>query len=200
MTIAIAEITPPTGLPVLLADAKRHLKVEHGLDDGLISLYIEAAAARVAQETGLTLLSARSLATMDARDVRGACDAHGNVVIAVPRAPLQGVISATLWLSDGTSRAIAPAALQVDLVRRPGRVVFAAALIAGLALRSVDALQLVFDAGFGAEPDDVPAPLRHAILKLIADGYERREVASAGSGVLHDDIAALIAPYGVVRL
>jgi hypothetical protein len=43
--------------PVLLAEAKLFLRVEHDAEDGLIQMLIDAAQARVEGEVGLALLS-----------------------------------------------------------------------------------------------------------------------------------------------
>ena len=43
--------------PVLLAEAKLFLRVEHDAEDGLIQTLIDAAQARVEGEVGLALLS-----------------------------------------------------------------------------------------------------------------------------------------------
>lgn len=43
--------------PVLLAEAKLFLRVEHDVEDGLIQTLIDAAQARVEGEVGLALLS-----------------------------------------------------------------------------------------------------------------------------------------------
>ena len=43
--------------PVLLAEAKLFLRVEHGAEDGLIQTLIDAARARVEGDVGLTLTS-----------------------------------------------------------------------------------------------------------------------------------------------
>ncbi|MEI9932788.1 MAG: hypothetical protein WDM89_20200 [Rhizomicrobium sp.] len=53
---------------------------------------------------------------------------------------------------------------------------------------------IAFDAGYGASPDDVPAPVREAILEIVAEFYAHR-----GDGP--EDIAlsaqALLAPYRI---
>ena len=53
---------------------------------------------------------------------------------------------------------------------------------------------ITFTAGYGADPSDVPAPLRQALLLLVAHGYAHRET-DAGLPMM---VQALIQPFRVV--
>jgi uncharacterized phiE125 gp8 family phage protein len=43
-----------------------------------------------------------------------------------------------------------------------------------------DAIEVTFIAGYGDEPKDVPAPIRHAILMIVGHLYENRETVNVG--------------------
>jgi uncharacterized phiE125 gp8 family phage protein len=69
--------------------------------------------------------------------------------------------------------------------------------------RPAGGIEIEFTAGFGATPDDVPAPLREAILRLVGEAYagvERAESARRGEGGLPDGVEALLRPWRRVRL
>jgi uncharacterized phiE125 gp8 family phage protein len=65
-----------------------------------------------------------------------------------------------------------------------------------------EGIEIHFEAGFGHDPSDVPAPIRQATLLLIAHWYENREplrVLSDGPAV-PAAVSALLAPYKRVSL
>ncbi|MEL6623750.1 MAG: head-tail connector protein, partial [Pseudomonadota bacterium] len=63
-------------------------------------------------------------------------------------------------------------------------------------------LTIAFRAGFGATAEDVPAPIRHALLMLIAHWFENREPVSFGQSAsrIPDAVSDLLKPYRAVRL
>ena len=62
-------------------------------------------------------------------------------------------------------------------------------------------LQLDVETGFGATPEDVPAPLLQAVRMIAAEWYERRLIADPASlPSLLKALAPLIAPYRSIRL
>ena len=58
--------------------------------------------------------------------------------------------------------------------------------------------QIRFTAGYGA-PTDVPAAIRQAMLLLVTQWYEHRQVTGTGTA-LPFSVEALLAPYRRVRL
>ena len=67
---------------------------------------------------------------------------------------------------------------------------------------AANGIEIEFVAGFGDAPADVPAPIRQALLLLVAHWYEQRgpiEVGHSGAD-LPAMVAALVGPYRQVRL
>lgn len=199
MTASVAELPPLPVMPVKLDVAKQHLKVEHGAEDGLISLYIAAAASRIATMSGLSLTATRLRAAFDASAIARAHEG-GRIVLELPRPPLLQLVSTSFVRDDSSVLLVSPAAIEVDAVTRPARIAIDASVIAGESLRSRNALFVEFDAGFGNAAEDVPPALRQAVLLLTADAYERREPAAVPSQAVEQQIWHLLSPFRQVRL
>lgn len=175
-------ITPPSLEPVTLDAAKLHLKVDTTDDDALIATLITAARVRAEWHTGRAFLTQSWMLWRD-------CWAE---LVEIPLPPLQSVTAVSVYAPDGTATVIDPAAYTVDTASQPARILFGC--IPPIGLRAINAVAIAFDAGYGASPDDVPAPVREAILEIVAEFYAHR-----GDGP--EDIAlsaqALLAPYRI---
>jgi hypothetical protein len=78
--------------PVLLAEAKLFLRVEHAAEDGLIQTLIDAARARVEGDVGLTL-SSTSPAALRLASLMLALRAYERGDAEMPVAPVEGWIA-----------------------------------------------------------------------------------------------------------
>jgi hypothetical protein len=78
--------------PVLLAEAKLFLRVEHPAEDGLIQTLIDAARARVEGDVGLTL-SSTSPAALRLAILMLALRAYERGDAEMPVAPVEGWIA-----------------------------------------------------------------------------------------------------------
>ena len=69
-------------------------------------------------------------------------------------------------------------------------------------LQEREGIEIDYLAGFGSDPDDVPADLKQAMLGLVAHWYEHRDaVIVAGSGALvPSGFDRLVAAHKRVRL
>lgn len=163
-------VTPPATEPVSLAEAKLFLRVDHDAEDELIAGLVTAARDLVEQSTGRALVTRRLLETRD--HVKG-----GPFRCAF--APVTAVHAVT---RDGVTLDESIWRLAVDAEHLIG---------AGAGRIAVD-----YDAGYGADAEDAPEPLRHAIRVIVAALYESRESAPPPTNAAF----ALIAPYLRVRL
>ena len=180
-------ITPPALEPVTLDEAKAHLKVDTTDDDALIERLIAAARARAEWHTGRAFLTQSWILWLDCWPPLD--------VAETPLPRLQAVGSVTTYSRDDSASVLDPALYLVDTASEPGRLAFHC--IAPASLRRVNAVAIAFDAGYGDTADDVPAPIREAILEIVAELYVHR-----GDGP--DDVSltaqALLAPYRIFNI
>lgn len=179
--MSVRLITPPTVEPVDLDSLKRHLRVEHAEDDGLI-LTLGKAAREWAE-----MFTRRAFMTQTwERTLNQFCP-----VIALPYPPLQSVSSVTYVDGDGVTQTIASSAYTVDTTGSDFAKVYPAfqeewptdlrAHPRGVAVR--------FVVGYGAVPETLAAPLAasapavacQAIKLLTGDLYKNREESIVGN-------------------
>lgn len=184
-------VTPPASEPVSRADAKLHLRVDHGDEDTLIDTLI--AAARLYVELRLR----RVLVTQGWRLFLDSWPSSGT--IELPLRPLSSVDGIVIYDLDGTPVTVPATDYLVDLVSDPPRIALRGNRPRpGLA---VNGIEVDLTAGYGA-PADVPAPIRTAILQLVAHWYERREPVAFGGqpASVPDTLDGLLDPYRSLSL
>jgi uncharacterized phiE125 gp8 family phage protein len=183
--------TPPAIEPVSLAEAKTHLRVDEDTDDTLIAATITAARLHVEHATRRLLIAQAWRFWRDAWPT--------SRVIELPVTPLISVDA--VWVIDkaGEETGLDEDSYEVDIVSVPGRIRFGSTPAPG---RDLNGIAIDVTAGFGEEPDAVPAPLRQAILQLVAHWYENRSAVSHDrtQGVAPLGVDALIAPYRLLAL
>jgi len=172
-------ITPPAAEPVTLAEAKAHLRLEIDADDGLVAALIAAARSAVENETRRVLM---------AQTWRTAFSDWPEAGVALPVVPVLSV-EAVRWLDDDGAATVLD---EEDWLFDPGeeRVRLLAAE------PDAASFEIDFIAGYGETGGAAPAPLRQAILMLLAHWYEHRSAAISGAlEVVPTGVRALIAPY-----
>ena len=87
------------------------------------------------------------------------------------RAPLIVVESVKVFDASGVATEISPAAIEVDAMHEPPRIVVSQTPEPG---RTRGGIAIDLRAGYGAQPETVPAPLRLALKILVAHWFEKR--------------------------
>jgi uncharacterized phiE125 gp8 family phage protein len=184
-------VTPPGEEPVTREEAKAHARVDGTDEDSRIDALIAAARADVENRTG------RALITQGWRIVRDGVPRGG--ILRLAPAPVQSVAAVTVYGEDGAPCVVPADDYEVDVASAPGRL----RLLPGRqwGVRSMNGLEVDISCGYGG-PQAVPAPLKQAILMLVAYWFEVREAAAYGAvgGPVASRTAALLAPYRVTRL
>ena len=170
----------PAVEPVLLAEAKAHLRLDDAAEDDLVRALI--AAARVAVETDIR----RVLIAQRWRAVVEDWPAEPLVLPVGPALSLQAV------------RAIGPsgAAITLDPEETEFDPADGSVRLLGAVPRA-ERYQVDFTAGFGTSGLDVPQPLRQAIRLLVTHWFEHRAVASMSDtvAVMPHGYRELVMPY-----
>lgn len=184
-------VTPPAVEPVTLTEAKAHLRRDDTADDTLIATLITAARQNLDGRDGWL---GRALVTQTwDLTIDGAFPDE----IAVPLPPLQSVTSVTYVDTDGATQTLATDQYRVLTDRAPAMIVPAHGVTWPSTRDQKAAVTVRFVAGYG-DADDVPAPIKAAMLLHIGTMYRDRESVNIGN-IVNDlpTYAALLAPYRV---
>lgn len=186
MTLSLT--TPPTVEPISPEEAKLQARIVIDDEDALVEGLILAAREWVEALTGRALLDQVWTLTLDAMPHDG--------VIVLPRPPLRSVTSVNYIDAAGATQAwTAVTGYQVQVPAGPyaerGRIAPAYGTAApSVRADTFSAVTVVFRAGYGTAPKDVPRPLRLATALLLQHIYDGGSLERAPSSV-----QALIAPY-----
>lgn len=185
----ISDITAPDVEPLNLDYAKTFLRVDHDGDDALILDLIRSARERVEGLLNATLITRTRRFTTSRTAGKG---------VFINHHPITSVDAVTL-LGDAGERVVVPLnAVSVNLRCQPPTISLKHQTSWASILSSVAVIDIDVTAGFGTDPDDIPMPLRQAMLLLLAQSYEHR-----GDGDLPPTplmVDALLMPYRLVRI
>ncbi|HRD77080.1 MAG TPA: head-tail connector protein [Hyphomicrobiaceae bacterium] len=178
----------PATEPVSVAEAKAHLRVDHTAEDPFIGSLIVTSRLHIEAALGLALIT-QSWSYFIDRFPRS-----GELVL--PMRPVQSVSAVRIWQSDDTSAAAPASAYLLDGTALPPRLVWCNAPFP-TAGRRAKGIEVAMTVGYGPAPADVPAPISHALLLLIAHWYEHREPIEVGEALAPIPVAVseLLAPY-----
>ncbi len=166
-------ITPPAVEPVTIAEAKLQVRVDHALDDLLISNDILVARETIEKRSQRALITQTWDYWLDAFPT--------DDYLTIPLPPLQSITSIKYYDVNNTEFTLSVSDYFVDTKSEPGRVALAdGASWPGTTLRKINGVAVRFVAGYGAAGSSVPQMLRQVILFLVGHFYENREATSQG--------------------
>lgn len=163
--------------PITLTEVKAHLRLDTDDEDDLLNGLITAASNLVEEYLGKTLIKKVWCLQGSAVDVNGMCE------IEIPNSPLLKVICVEQILPNDTRRNI----------RFSVKNYFVKPVVS---FRSQTPVLVTFEAGYGFYPKDVPAPIRQALLTLVAHFYDSR----GGQMTMSPLVKTLLSPYKQVGL
>ena len=190
--MALALLTPPEEMPITLAEAKAHLRVDHSSEDTYIESLIAAATSRIDGRGGFL---GRAIMT---QSWRLTLDVFPAGAILIPLPPLQAIDTAQYYDAAG---APLPLDYAVDDASEPARLyALGSAWPTGVAAQQ--AVEIEFTAGY-ASAAEVPAAIKHGLKLLIGGWYQAREQAIVGTTAqsLPNQISveALFSPYQIMN-
>lgn len=178
------QTTAPTIEPVTAAELRAQLyEGTDALPDAQANALIAEARELIEEFTGLALITQQWRLALDGwpagrqqwwDGVRQGAVAdmyapNSLRAVLLPRYPLQSIVSVTVFDEAGNSSAVTVAdTFVVDTYRRPGRMVLRDGSTWPIALRSANAIEVLYSAGFGATANLVPALLKRAVKQVAA--------------------------------
>jgi uncharacterized phiE125 gp8 family phage protein len=184
----------PAVEPVALAEAKAHLRVDGIAEDTLIASLIVTSRLHVEAAAGVALIAQGWSWYLDAWP-------RGHAV-KLPLRPVQSIAAVRLYDEAAIPTALDPATYFLDGAAAPPRLVRHGALPWPKPARIANGIEIAFTAGYGSAAAEVPAPIRQAILLLVAHWHEHRSPLEPGvqPEPLPDMVSELLAPYRTPRL
>lgn len=191
--MSLQQITAPLIEPVSLDDTKAHLRVDGTDEDALISSLILTSRLHIEAALGLALITQSWRLLLDRWPKEGE--------VRIPLRPLQSISEVRTYNAAGASEVLATERYMVDAAANPGRLV---PVGPGWPLpgRAANGIEIGFIAGYGDTDGDVPAPIRQALLLLVAHWYEHRDPVEIGTAAaaIPAAVSRLLKPYRLARL
>ncbi|WP_072392092.1 head-tail connector protein [Hyphomicrobium sp. CS1GBMeth3] len=191
--MALTLTSGPAEEPVTVAEAKAHLRIDGAAEDILIASLIVTSRLHVEAALGFALITQGWRLTLDTWPEGGE--------VLFPLRPIRSVTSVTIRDESGSSVTVSSSSYLLDGQALRPRLVSRDGTWPKPGQRA-NGIEIAFEAGIGDEAEDIPQPIRHAILLLVAHWYEHRDPLEIGSAGAAIPAAAsdLLKPYREVRL
>ena len=192
MTLTL--ITAPATEPLTLSEAKAHCRVEHALDDTLITALITAARLAAEHELQRPLITQTWQAAYEAFP----SEIWGINAIALGKFRPIAITSITYLDQDGVDAVLAPSAYVLDSATVPGWVHPAYNTSWPSAREFANSVRIRFTAGYGAAAD-VPQCIKQWMLLMIGSMYAFREATTDRAQARLPYINSLLDPERVYQ-
>lgn len=192
--MALVLTSGPAIEPVTLAEAKAHLRVDGTAEDMLVGSLIVTSRLHIEAALGLALITQSWSYFIDAWPP----GPH----LALPLRPVQSIAAVQLYAADETVTVVPADTYFLDGAASPARLVRSGDLAWPKPNRAANGIEIALVAGYGDAAADVPAPIRQAILLLIAHWHEHREPVAIGvaTAPVPPMVSELLQPYRWIRL
>lgn len=175
MNYGLRITTEPATEPIATAEAKQHLLIASAVTahDTFIASLVTAARKYVEDMLNRSLITTVWELTLDRFP-------YSAVEFPLPRSPIQSIGSITYVDGNGDSQTWASSNYTLSRYREPARLSLAYSKMWPEVRFQPNAVTVTFTAGYG-DADDVPQPIKQAILLLIGHWFEHRSEVDAGT-------------------
>lgn len=174
--MALKLITPPSALPVAVADVKLHLKIDDNLQDSWVQGAIRAACEASEHETGRRWIN---------QTWEAIYDAFPTAAVELGLSPAQSVASVKYLDQAGQEQTLPQEAyvLDADHALGVGFVLPAAGCTWPATAGSANAVRVRFTVGYGDDSTVVPFAAQQWMLMHIGTAYKLKESVVPGMWV-----------------
>ena len=202
----VETIAGPSAAPILLAEAKEHLRIDGEHEDSALSAFIAAAVQTVETYADIACMQRQLNIYQDCSGqsgqlgwwdgvADGPVSAMQGMRITLPTRPLISVDAVGFKPVNGEEALLPTQSYTAELGLE-------AALRLSSPLSENGTLRIVVTAGFGETWNMVPADIRHALLLVVTALYTKRgdEMTGSQSVLRQCGAEALLLPYRRVRI
>ncbi|MDX2288556.1 MAG: head-tail connector protein [Hyphomicrobiaceae bacterium] len=191
--MALVLTSGPAAEPISVAEAKAHLRIDGDSEDVLLASLVLTSRLHIEAALGLALITQGWRLVLDRWPKGGD--------LRIPLRPIAAVSEIRVRDAMGVATEVDADSYIADVESNPPRIV---ATTAGIPQsgRVAGGIEIDLVAGYGATADAVPAPIRHALLLLVAHWYEHRDPVEIGApgAAIPDAVSRLLKPYRMARL
>ncbi|MFN3867621.1 MAG: head-tail connector protein [Hyphomicrobiaceae bacterium] len=179
--------------PVTIEEVKAHLRVDASDEDALLASLVLTSRLHIEAALGIALVNQSWRMVLDVWPKSG--------IVAMPIGPVMSIEEVRVLGAHGDVSTVASETYHLDVAGRPQRLVPHAGTWPDPGRRTAG-IEIDLVAGYGAAAQDVPAPIRQALLLLIAHWYEHRDPFEIGAPQTNvpNAVSRLLGPYRAVRL
>lgn len=171
--MTLTRTVDPTVYPVSRNDMKRFLRVETDEDNALIDALIKTATNMCEKRTHRSLQTQTWKLSID--------NYPGRDYIELPNAIIKSIVSVTSYGIDDTPTVLDASQYYLTDPNMKGKLTLTYnGQWPSITLRPRDGVEIIYTAGYGDTPDDVPFELRHGIKNMVGALYENRELPESG--------------------
>ena len=193
-------ISAPSVEPVTVADLATFLRISGASENDVLADCISESRLMIENRIGVAMIDQSWLLTLDAWPAGGVRQWDGVVQgprdmmrmnpslidVEMPRWPLSSITSINVYDEDGNATAVTVAdVFDTDTNSIPGRLSLKSGASWPVALRSNNAIEITYVAGYGAAAAAVPDDLKRAVKNLAGALY-----ATRGDGCGDDELFA----------
>lgn len=192
--MALLMTSGPAVEPVTLAEAKAHLRVDGDAEDVLITSLVMTSRLQIEAALSMALVTQTWSYFVDRLPPDG--------IIRLPLRPVQSLDAVRVHHDDGGITSLPTATYALDGLSNPPRLIRHDVTSHTAVPRLANAYEFALTLGFGPSPDDVPAPIRQALLQLVAHWFEHRDPSEIGKDAarIPAAVSQLLAPWHSPRL
>lgn len=191
--MALVLTSGPTVEPVTLAEVKAFCRIDDATEDVLLSSLILTSRLHIEAALGLALNTQSWTMTLDRWPRQGP--------VILPMRPVTAITALRLRDANGGATVWSSSEYELEGQAHPPRLVSRSGNWPAVQ-RATAAIEIDFIAGYGPNATDVPQPICHALLLLVAHWYENRDPFQTPSlsTVIPQAVSELLRPYRDPRL
>jgi uncharacterized phiE125 gp8 family phage protein len=208
--MGITALTQPACEPITTDEALAHCRIDADTEDGLVAGYMMAARTFVENLIGRPLIRRSYLYTLDygwpllrystSMPYWTSNFDYYRTRIELPKSPIgdPSWIEVVTYIDvDGNGQTLDPTQYVIIVDGVVPYIEPAYNVYWPPTRDQPQAISVQFDAGYGAEPGDIPDNIRHALLMLVAYWYDNRGSAQFGARAKTSDVTSMIMPAEV---